>query len=349
MQKHTLHLTLVCLFLAACGEEAKPVAQAPSAPFVKTISPTQSAKQDLGLSGTIRARVESPIAFQVNGRIAKRMVDAGQEVKAGQVLFALDRRDLELALQSAQADVAAAEAAKATADADLARTKQLKDQGFISTQATDMAQLAAREAHTRLAAAASRQAQSRNGLDYGLVRAPAAGVMLDVVGEQGQVISAGQSIAVLAQAGEREVEVNFPDGVPPPTEGKLQYAQGVLPLKLREVAGSVDPLSRTLRARYTVMENAQALVLGSVVKTSFPEGAGAVPTKAVPLAAVDERGQGPRVWIYKEGHVRALPVKLVAIDGQTAHIQAELPTGAKVVAMGTHLLTDGMPVRELAQ
>jgi len=349
MQKHTLHLTLVCLVLAACGEEAKPVAQAAAAPFVKTISPAISAKQDLGLSGTVRARVESPIAFQVNGRIAKRMVDAGQEVKAGQVLFALDRRDLELALQSAQADLAAAEAAKATADADFARTKQLRDQGFISTQALDLAQLSTREAQTRLAAAASRQAQSRNGLDYGLVRAPSAGVLLDVVGEQGQVVAAGQSIAVLAQAGEREVEVNFPDGVVPPADGKLQFAQGTLALKLREVAGSVDPLSRTLRARYTVLENAQALVLGSVVKTSFAQGANAVVTQAVPLAAVDERGQGPRVWVYKDGHVRAVPIKLVAIDGQTAHIQVELTAGAKVVAMGTHLLTDGMTVRELAQ
>jgi multidrug efflux pump subunit AcrA (membrane-fusion protein) len=67
-----------------------------------TIEPALGAAQ--GLSGTVRARVEAPLAFQVGGRILARRVDAGQTVRAGQVLFELDPADLEQAVRAAEAD-----------------------------------------------------------------------------------------------------------------------------------------------------------------------------------------------------------------------------------------------------
>ena len=345
----------VSLLLGGCGDAPAPRSAEALPPFVKTVAVTAGERQTLGLSGTVRARVESPLAFQVGGRISRRAVDAGQAVSAGQVLFELDRRDLAQSLAAIEADLAGAEAGLATAEAELARYRQMREQGFTSAQEVERAELSWREAQTRRDAATARVAQARNALEYGRLQAPAAGVLIDVTGEPGQVVAAGQAVATLAQTGEREVEVYFPEGVTPPAAGEALLADGaVLPLGLRETAGAVDPQGRTRRARYTVLQRQDELVLGAVLRTRFAAadaaGADAAGTDfRVPLGAIDERGQGPRVWRIQEGAVTPVPVRVLALDGEYARIHGPLSAGEHIVALGTHLLHEGMAVRELGR
>lgn len=340
-------LFLGVLLLAGCGD-ATPPPQAKAPPFVRTVAVAAAGDIAFGLSGTVRARVESPLAFQVGGRIARRAVDAGQHVAAGQVLFELDTRDLEQAVRATEADLAAAEAALATASADLVRNRQLQQRNYTSEQALQRFELAQREARTRRDAAAARLTQARNALGYGRLQAPAAGVLIDVVGEAGQVVGAGQQVALLAQAGEREIEVHFPAGATPPAEGEATLADGAsLPLALRETAGAVERQGRTLRARYTVRGAQDALVLGAVVRARFRSAAAAEGEFVLPLGALNERGEGPRVWRVKEGTVSPVPVTLLATDGDTVRVRGALAADDRVVSLGTHLLVDNMAVREL--
>jgi RND family efflux transporter MFP subunit len=336
------------LALAGCDDPASSQSGPTPPPFVKTVAVAQTAASRLGLSGTVRARVESPLSFQVAGRIASRQVDAGQSVAKGQVLFELDQRDLEQSVSSAQADLAGADAAVATAQADLARQRQMREKRFTSAQELERAELNLRETQTRRDAAAARVAQARNALGYAHLQAPAAGVLIDVTGESGQVVAAGQSVATLAQSGQREIEVWFPDGVTPPELGETVQADGTaVPLKLRETAGAVDPQGRTRRARYTVLGKQDALVLGTVQRARFGGQDGPATDFTVPIAAIDERAQGPRVWRFQEGRVAPVPVTVQAVDVESARIRGPLTAGERIVALGTHLLTEGMQVREL--
>ncbi|WP_295449182.1 efflux RND transporter periplasmic adaptor subunit [uncultured Thiodictyon sp.] len=356
MRLFVLMLAASMPMLTGCNDAPAPKSAGALPPFVRTVAVTGGAGQTLGLSGTVRARVESPLAFQVGGRIASRSVDAGQSVKTGQVLFELDRRDLEQSVASAEADLAGAEAGLATADAELARHRQMREKRFTSAQELERAELARREAQTRRDAATARAAQARNALGYGRLQAPTAGVLIDVTGEPGQVVAAGQAVATLAKAGEREVEVWFPEGVTPPAGGEAVPADGaVLPLRLRETAGAADPQGRTRRARYTVLDRQEVLVLGAVLRARFAggeagEGAGegtAGADFAVPIAAIDERGQGPRVWRFQDGGVKPVPVAILSLDSESARIRGPLAAGERIVALGTHLLTEEMQVREL--
>lgn len=336
--------------MAGCNDTSEHKAEAALPPYVKTAAVGGGPGSTLGLSGTVRARVESPLAFQVGGRIARRSVDAGQSVKSGQVLFELDKRDLEQAARSAEADLASASSALATAEADLARNRKLEEQNFISTQAVERAQLVRHEAQSRRDAAAARLAQARNALGYGRLQAPEAGVLIDVTGEPGQVVVAGQTVAMLAQATEREIEVHFPEGTTPPETGEIVAADGTTtPLKLRETAGAVDPLGHTRRARYTVLARRDSLVLGSVLRARFAGQPAGGADFSVPIAAIDERGQGPRVWRVKDGLAAPVPVSVLTMDGQTARIRGPLSASDRVVALGTHLLTANMKVREIGR
>jgi RND family efflux transporter MFP subunit len=348
-------MLLTALTLTACQRTAE-VATDDAPRMVRTASVEPVGPAVQGLSGTVRARVEAPLAFQVGGRISARLVDAGQSVAAGTPLFRLDPADLEQAVRAAEADAAAADTAWRTAQAELARVRELRAREFVSAQALERAELALRETQSRLEAAQARLAQARNARGYTELRAPAAGVLIDVTGQPGQVVAAGQPVAVLAQQGAREIEVHFPDGVPPPQQGEAALPDGqTRALRLREAAPMVDALGRTRRTRYTVEALADGVTLGSVVATRFAlppaNGGPSTPPQSplwrVPVGALDERGHGPRVWRLQDGQPQPVPVQIVAIDDRMATVAGALQPGDRLVALGAHLLKEGMQVREL--
>ncbi len=344
----SLTLALSSVLLTACAPDTP---EAPAlAPWVKTVALSAADGGQTSLSGTIRARVESPLAFQVGGRIAQRRVDSGQTVQAGQVLFELDKRDLDAGLQAAQADAAAADTALAIAEAEWQRNQQLHQQNFISPQALDRSRLALREAQTRRDAAQARLKQANNTEGYGWLRAPKGGVLMDVSGQTGQVVAPGQIVAILAQHGERELEVFFPENATPPRQGRAWLSTGAVLLQLREVAGAVDPQGRTRRARYSLPAAASDVTLGTLVRAEFQGGPASAQAGVwtVPIGAIDERGQGPRVWLFLNGAVQPQAVEVLALSDEHARIRGPLPANARVVALGTHLLQDGMAVREIA-
>lgn len=343
----------LALALSACSRQQAPTEAATPVPWVRTVALASAQSAQLLLSGTVRARHETPVAFQIGGRVLARHVEAGQSVKAGQLLFSLDPRDVAASEQAAAAQLAAAEAALATAQRELERQRQLVAQGFVSAQTLDRFELAQRDALSRLDVARAGAAQARNARGYTELRAARAGVITEVMAEAGQVVSPGQGLATLAQAGEREVEVHLPSATAPQlgsvegTDGKSQ------PVQLREVAGAADPVSRSWRARYRLDADLQpeAWPLGSVVRLQLgnPGTAQSSQDQQVPLGALDERADGPRLWRVVDGKAEAVPVKVIELGASQARIQSPLAVGDKVVALGTHRLTPGMAVRELAR
>ncbi len=349
----SLMLMAAWLGLSGCSRPASSPEAVTPAPWVRTTTIESAASAPLVLSGVVRARHEAPMAFQMGGRVLSRHVEAGQTVRAGQLLFALDPRDVVTTEQTAAAQLAAAEAAMVIAQRELERQKQLVAQGFVSPQTLDRLELSLRNTLSQLDAARAVAAQSRNARGYTELRAPRDGVILEVTGEAGQVVTSGMSLATLAHAGAREVEVFLPQPHPAPTSGEAQQA-GVasLPVSLREVAGAADPQSRTWRARYRLPEGAapEQWALGAVVRLvlTLPGTSTAASTQRVPLAALDERAEGARLWRVNNGLAEPIPVTVLALGSTHADIRSPLATGDRIVALGTHRLTPGLAVRELA-
>lgn len=349
MKKSFLPVLLMAFVLAGCsGDTPDAGAAESSAPYVKTVSPKPTDAWALTLSGEVRARYETPLSFQVSGRILERKVDSGMIVEEGQTLFRLDARDLEENLRAAQAEYAAAKSALALASSDLERDRKLLRENHISRQAFERQKLVEREARTRLDATESRVELARNALQYAELTSPAAGVLTSVTGEAGQVVNAGQTVAMLAYRSDREVEVYLPEGVEPPQNGSIIARDSKsLAIELREVAGSVDTLSRTLRTRYAIQGDSEALSLGSIVRVSFQLNHNESNTLVLPLGALDERGDGAFVWEVREGQVHPIPVEVLDMDREHVRVRTALGGETRVVALGTHLLKEGMAVREL--
>src|SRR4249919_3770811 len=97
---------LLILILAACAADKPEVAVRPAI----VVQPSGAGAGLSAFAGEVHARQEPELAFRVGGKIARRLVDAGARVKAGQPLAELDASDLQLQLESARAQVASAQA-----------------------------------------------------------------------------------------------------------------------------------------------------------------------------------------------------------------------------------------------
>ncbi|HEY0836212.1 MAG TPA: efflux RND transporter periplasmic adaptor subunit, partial [Azospirillum sp.] len=111
-----LILALAASLLAAgCREQVqaveRPVAVRVSAARMEALAAPES------YAGTIRARVETDLGFQVAGKIARRLADVGTRVEKGQVVAELDAVDLRLDAEAKEADLRAALAVRDQAEA----------------------------------------------------------------------------------------------------------------------------------------------------------------------------------------------------------------------------------------
>lgn len=335
--------------LAACGPDGEAITKAPL-PWVLAAPVEVSSSSVWTLTGTLHARHEIPLSFRLGGEIVARHVDAGVRVTAGEPLFELDPRDVLQQRVSAEANVASARAESVNAERERQRLADMVQRHLTSQQDYDRAATAARAAKESLAAAEAALRQAVNAVGYAVLTAPAAGVMLDVGGQKGQVVSAGQALATLAADGPREVEVDVPedrhDSLP---RTAIAYPLGQdrpFAVALREVSGAADASTRTWRARYRLTEEAPDLALGTTFSVRFAAaGTAADAVQRVPIAAVLERGQGASVWRLVGDRVQTEPVELVGIEGEYAEIRSALAPGTLVVALGVNRLQPGQVVR----
>ena len=289
LQRHSRFLLVLATasLLAACSRPAPPEEPVRS---VKLLTVGVGALQSsLEYSGEVRARVESRLGFRVAGKIVKRQAELGQHVKAGQVLAQLDPKDYQLATDAARAQLASATTQRDLAAADLKRYQTLKDQNFISG-----AELERREATLKAAQAQLEQAQAQlaaqgNQAGYANLVADVSGVITAVEAEPGQVVAAGTPVVRIAQDGPRDVVFSVPEdkmaAIKPGSDVavRLWAANASVTGKVREVAASADPVTRTFP-----------------VKVSLPAGDAAA-LGATAYVSPASLGQHPRrlftVWI----------------------------------------------------
>lgn len=132
--------------------------------------------QDVAPQETFTGRVQAidkvTIRARVSGFIKSRGFEEGAEVKAGQVLFELEREPYEAAVALAEANLANAEAGQALAQATYDRIKPLTDKGTTSIASLDDASAKLAQAKATVQAQKANLTKARLDLDYTVVRAP---------------------------------------------------------------------------------------------------------------------------------------------------------------------------------
>ncbi|MEK8085207.1 efflux RND transporter periplasmic adaptor subunit [Aquabacterium sp. A3] len=348
----SLSLAFVVL-LSACG---KPAETPQPVRAVRTMIVNDvGGSSEREYSGEVRARVESQMGFQVPGKVVRRLVNVGDVVKPGQVLAELDPSDLKLGAQAAMAALAAAQAQASQAEANLKRFTELQQQGFISEAQLDTYVTAARAARAQLDQARAQSGVQSNQARYARLMATAAGVVTAAMVEPGQVVSAGMPVITLAHDGPRDVVFSVPEDLVDAARALLGKSGVVsvrrwgtsewLPVVVREVASSADPLARTFQIKADLGKAPFALGQTATVRIQAP--ARVATGLHVPLHAVAEQGGRSVVWLLNPSAMTVQPVPVVLGDvlGNIVLVAQGLKPGQEIVTAGAHVLQPGQKVR----
>ncbi|WP_019701326.1 efflux RND transporter periplasmic adaptor subunit [Paracidovorax oryzae] len=307
----------------------------------------------LEYAGEVRARVESRLGFRVAGKIVQRQAELGQRVQTGQLLAQLDPRDYQLSLEAARAQVASAQTQRDLAAADYQRFSALKSQNFISGAELDRRAATLKAAEASLEQARAQSASQGNQAGYTRLLADAAGVVTGIDAEPGQVVAAGTPVVRIAQDGPRDVVFSVPEDrvarVRPGQSVSVRLWSGGPSAhgRIREVAASADPVTRTFLAKVALAsDNPPPLGATAYVTPDMPDQDGAQAIK-LPTSALRQEGTQTAVWIYEpsSGTVRSQVIQVARADGNEVVVGAGLTPGMQVVATGVHVLSPGQKVQ----
>lgn len=340
--------------LAACS---KPVPAPEPVRAVKVITVGESGLQaGYEYAGEVRSKVESRLGFRVGGKIVKRQAEVGQRVKAGQVLAQLDPQDFQLAADASRAGLAAATTNRDLAAADFKRFQSLKEQNFISGAELERRESVFKSAQAQLDQAKAQWANTGNQVGYANLVANVSGIVTAVDAEVGQVVSAGAPVVRIAQDGPRDVVFSVPEdrltlvAVGSAAKAKRWSADGTagneLNGKIRELAASADPLTRTYQAKLS-LDAGVNLPLGSTVYVFPNNQLAGVQAIKLPTSALMQSAQGTsQVWLLDIATmtVKATNVQVATADGNEAVIASGLKAGDVVVSAGVHVLSPNLKV-----
>jgi RND family efflux transporter MFP subunit len=251
--------------------------------------------------------------------------------------------------------VANLEAEHVLAESEFKRYRELREKNFISQAELDRRASTLSTSESKLAAARAQERQAANQVGYTTIVADTAGIITAIEAEAGQVVAAGQTVARLAQPGEKEIVFSVP-------ENQIQFVQNstifnvslnarpgkTWPGKLRELSPTADPATRTYAARVTILNAGDDVDLGMSARAAVEAAASQMKRIEVPIAALNARGEGARVYLVAEdGTVRPQAVKTAGVNGERVVVESGLKPGDVVVAAGANLLRPGQRVRVL--
>jgi len=365
------------LLLAGCSSPAPSEAGAKAAPgAVHVLTATFAARPNIyEATGTVRARSSAVISSKVMGYVREVHVAAGDRVREGQLLVALDARDLDA--QHRQAEAAEAEARSAVPEADNAvaaaqaslnlaqatykRMKDLFDKDSISNQELDEATAKLKLAQTAHEMALARRAQLDSKVaeaaqavasagvmrSYAQLAAPFAGIVTAKSVDPGVLAAPGAPLLTIEREGVYRLEATVEESKLPliragqPVSVTLDGIDRPIEGRVSEIVPAIDAASRSFIVKVDLPAIAQ-LRSGLFGRASFVFGSRQV--LAVPVAAVTERGQLASVFVADGGRARSRFVTLGQRAQDSIEILSGLNPGEQVIFPAPPSLADGAPV-----
>jgi membrane fusion protein (multidrug efflux system) len=356
--------------LAGCN---KPPATPPARPAevtAITITPKDTPVSFEFVAQTQSSR-EVEIRARVSGFLDKRLYTEGAPVRAGQVMFQMDRKPFEAALQTAKGQLDQQQARLSVATQALARVRPLALQNAVSKKDLDDAIGNVQQAQAAVFAADGEVTTAQLNLSYTTIASPLAGLSSFARRQEGSFLTPGEGglLTYVAQIDpmwvnfsmsenellkyrgevekgrlmapanrEYDVEVILADGTVYPKRGRINF-----------IDPSFSKETGTFLIR-TVIANPEGLLRpGQFVRARVM---GSVRPRAilVPRRAVLQGAKSHYVWIIdKEGKARERSVETGDWQGDDWFISNGLLAGERVVVDGAIRVSPGSVLKIVQQ
>lgn len=251
---------------------------------------------------TIEAVRQVTLAAQVAGRVLDITVDAGDRVRAGDLVLRIDAAEAAQAVAGAQAGVAQAEANRIKARADFDRTRSLFERKFVSQSALDQARTAMDAADAQLRAAQAGSGQATTVQGYTRIASPLSGVVAVRHVEPGEMAQPGRELVTIYDPAALRAVADVSQQRIAALGGGALKARVELPDAARwidaaavTVLPAADARTHTVRVRVDLPAGTEGVVPGSFARVHF------LSTERtrlmVPGAAVVRRGELTAVYV----------------------------------------------------
>lgn len=350
--------------LATAGGEEPPPAPPPAEVSVVTVKP-RTLEEDLEFLGEVEASQSVQVRAKVAGVITDRPFREGTQVRAGEVLYRIDRTTYDAEYRSARARLAQAEAQRSIAQTTVDRYRPLLAENAVAKLDVDNAEAALQEARALVDDARAEVDFARKNLDETVVRAEIAGrvgrALLDIgtrVSGPSDVLttldvvdpvyvsfrpSAQQQFRwkrdpalrrAIEPGGSARVQVLLPDSTPYPTVGRIGFIDPV-----------VDPQTGTQQFRAELANAERLLLPGQFVRVRLL-GLDRADAIVIPQRAVLQQLGRKIVYVVDTANkVAARDVVATGWSGSNWLIEKGLEAGERVVVDGVQKIGPGATVR----
>jgi RND family efflux transporter MFP subunit len=318
--------------------------------------------------GTTEAFEQANLYARASGYIAKRTVDIGSRVKAGDLLVLIAAPEIDHQIAQAEGTLTQLRATlqQAQANRDLAqvtwdRDGKLVQQGWTTAQQgdTDRLTLKARDAAVAVASAniTAQEAQLRvlnQQKTYLSVIAPFDGVITQRNIDVGSLVQAdaasGTFLFQLMHSDVMRIQLYVPQddalGVTPGTQAVVRVPEipgRDFPGMVTRIADALQPGSRTLLTEIDVPNPDHALSPGlyCLVELKIPRKS---PSLIVPSEAIIFNRDGLSVAVIEDGVARIRKINLVRDLGTSVEVNAGVKNGDQVILSPQVDMTDGRKV-----
>jgi membrane fusion protein (multidrug efflux system) len=210
-------LSLALALTAGCGKSPEPqqlqaTAAPPPPPVVEVTGVVQRTVPIYEeWVGTLDGRINAQILAQVTGYLVEQTYKEGDYVRKGQLLYRIDPRTFQAALDEAKGNLARQQAVLQTARLDLDRIQRLLPQNAVSVRDRDNAvgRNAAAEAEVLVAKAAVEKAQLQ--LEFTRIVSPIDGIAGRSKAQLGDLVGPGSANATLTTISDVDpIKANLP-------------------------------------------------------------------------------------------------------------------------------------------
>ena len=312
---------------------------------------------EIPATGTAEPVQTVSLQSQVTGVLTRVTFHEGDDVSAGQVLFQIDPRPFQAALDQAKAVLARDQAQAQAAELDAGRYAELVKRDYVTKSDYDAKRAAADALQATMRADSAAVANAALNLDWATIRAPIAGRTGRLLVREGNLVRANNPdpLVVINQihpilvrfavpeqhlAGIQRYRGNRLPVFVSPSKTDTIFTEGVLSF----VDNSVDTATGTVLLKGEFPNRDNALWPGeflSVRLRLYVEDSAVV----VPSEAVMNSQQGTYLFVVnQDGTARSQPVTVERTAGAYAVIAQGVRAGEEVVTDGQVRLVSGAPV-----
>jgi RND family efflux transporter MFP subunit len=328
-------------------------------PTVSVIHPKPSApQQEIVIPGDTQPFADAPIFARTNGYLKKWYADIGANVKAGQLLAEIDSPEVDQQLQSAQADLATAQANLNLAQVTATRYKDLLKTDSVAQQDVDNANGNYEARRTTVESAQANVKRLQDMQAFEKIYAPFDGVITARNTDVGQLIDSGSSggtsreLFHIANVNPLRVYINVPQFDSPQIKPGLHAELVLTEFPGRRFqgtvvrsSGAIDNATRTLLTEVDVDNSARLLKPGGYVEVHLKLPS-PVNTFTLPVNATIFKSAGLQVATVKNGKTVALiPITPGRDFGTEIEVVAGLKGDESIILNPSDSLAEGATVR----